>query len=95
VWCTGHRRIQREAVSRHRERFGHARRGRGWGEFERQDLTPGVWTDGNAVLNRRSALLREGQPHHAVPDRLGITAERWREIEEACSITVIALQPDS
>jgi hypothetical protein len=30
-----------------------------------------------------------------VPERLGITAERWREIQEACSITVIALQLDA
>ena len=28
VWRTRHRRIQREPVSRHRERFGHTRRGR-------------------------------------------------------------------
>jgi len=30
-----------------------------------------------------------------LPERLGITAERWREIQDACSITVIALQPES
>jgi hypothetical protein len=40
-------------------------------------------------------LLREGLPPHAVPQRLGITGERWREIQEACSITVMALQPDT
>jgi hypothetical protein len=40
-------------------------------------------------------MLREGLPPHAIPKRLGITAERWREIQEACSITVIALQPDN
>jgi len=62
VWRTRHRRIQREAVSRHRERFGHTRRGRSWGEFERQSLTPGVWTDGNAVLNRRSASKVRATP---------------------------------
>ena len=42
VWRTRYRRIQREAVSRHRERFWHTRCGYEWGEFERQDLTPGM-----------------------------------------------------
>ncbi len=40
-------------------------------------------------------LLREGVPPHVIPERLRITAERWREIQDACSITVIALQPDT
>ena len=51
---------------------------------------PTSWRDLYASGQR---LLREGLPPHAVPERLGITAERWRENLEACSITVIALQP--
>jgi hypothetical protein len=40
-------------------------------------------------------LLRERNPPHALPQRLGITAERWREIQDACTNTLIALQPES
>ena len=37
-------------------------------------------------------LLREGLSPQAVPEHLGITFERWREIQDACSFMVIALQ---
>ncbi|MCP9915337.1 sigma factor [Cyanobium sp. ATX 6F1] len=53
---------------------------------------PPSWRD---LYASGQKLLREGQPPHAVPQRLGITAERWREIHDACSVTVIALQADS
>ena len=53
---------------------------------------PPSWRDTFASGQK---LLREGLPPHAIPERLGITAERWREIQEACSITVIALQPET
>ena len=52
---------------------------------------PPSWRD---LYASGQKLLREGLPPHAVPVRLGITAERWREIQEACTITVVALQPD-
>ncbi len=53
---------------------------------------PPSWRD---LYASGQKLLREGLPPHGVPERLGISTERWREIQEACSITVIALQPDS
>jgi DNA-directed RNA polymerase specialized sigma subunit len=53
---------------------------------------PPSWRD---LYASGQKLLREGLPPHAVPERLGITADRWREIQDACSIRVIALQPDS
>ncbi|MCP9841398.1 RNA polymerase subunit sigma-70 [Synechococcus sp. J7-Johnson] len=53
---------------------------------------PPSWRD---LYASGQKLLREGLPPDAVPHRLGITAERWREIQDACSITVIALQPDT
>jgi DNA-directed RNA polymerase specialized sigma subunit len=52
---------------------------------------PPSWRD---LFASGQKLLREGLPPHAIPERLGITVERWREIQEACSITVIALQLD-
>jgi DNA-directed RNA polymerase specialized sigma subunit len=52
---------------------------------------PPSWRD---LYASGQKLLREGLPPHAVPQRLGITTERWREIQDACSITVIALQAD-
>jgi DNA-directed RNA polymerase specialized sigma subunit len=52
---------------------------------------PPSWRD---LYASGQKLLREGLPPHAVPERLGITGERWREIQDACSITLIALQPD-
>jgi len=36
-------------------------------------------------------LLRQGVDAAAVPGRLGIRAERWREICGACSVRVVAL----
>jgi DNA-directed RNA polymerase specialized sigma subunit len=53
---------------------------------------PPSWRD---LYASGQKMLRDGQPPHAVPQRLGISAERWREIQNACSITVIALQPDT
>ncbi|WP_158218529.1 sigma factor [Synechococcus sp. 1G10] len=53
---------------------------------------PPSWRD---LYASGQKLLREGLPPDAVPERLGVTEERWREIKEACSITVIALQPDT
>ena len=53
---------------------------------------PPSWRD---LYASGQKLLREGLAPHAVPETLGITIERWREIQYACSITVITLQPDS
>ena len=53
---------------------------------------PPSWRD---LYASGQKLLREGLPPQALAERLGITAERWREIQDACSITVIALQPDT
>ena len=53
---------------------------------------PPSWRD---LYASGQKLLREGLPPHVLPERLGITAERWREIQDACSVTVIALQPDT
>jgi len=53
---------------------------------------PPSWRD---LYASGQKLLREGLAPHAVPQRLGITGKRWREIQEACSITVMALQPDT
>ncbi len=52
---------------------------------------PPSWRD---LYASGQKLLREGQSPDALPQRLGIAAERWREIQDACSITVIVLQPD-
>ena len=51
VWRASNRRVQRESVSRHREWLWHTRSGCRCGELERQQLTPSVWADGNAVLH--------------------------------------------
>ena len=53
---------------------------------------PPSWRD---LYASGQKLLREGLPPHAVSERLGITTDRWREIQDACSITVIALQPEN
>ncbi|WP_259730977.1 MULTISPECIES: sigma factor [Synechococcales] len=53
---------------------------------------PPSWRD---LYASGQKLLREGLSTDALPERLGITVERWREIQEACSITVIALQVDT
>ena len=49
---------------------------------------PGRWRE---LHVRGQKLLREGQPLEAVLGRLGITAERWREIVQACSVRVVAM----
>ncbi len=49
---------------------------------------PPSWRD---LYASGQKLLREGQPPDAVHQRLGITADRWQEIQEACSITVVVL----
>ena len=54
-------------------------------------VTP-TWRD---LYASGQKLSRQGLPPYAVPERVGITAERWREIQEACTIMVIVLQPDS
>ena len=53
---------------------------------------PPTWRD---LYASGQKLLRQGLPPHAVAERLGITGERWREIQEACSVTVVALMPES
>ncbi len=40
---------------------------------------------------RGQRLLREGTAAHEVPQRLGITAERWAEICQACAVRVVAM----
>jgi RNA polymerase sigma factor (sigma-70 family) len=50
---------------------------------------PPTWRDLHASGQK---LLRQGVPPRQVPGRLGISAERWIEIQEACSVTVVALQ---
>jgi hypothetical protein len=41
---------------------------------------PPSWRD---LYASGQKLLREGLPPHAIPERLGITGERWREIQDA------------
>ena len=48
---------------------------------------PGRWWELHA---RGQKLLREGQPLEVVLERLGISADRWREITQACSVRVVA-----
>jgi DNA-directed RNA polymerase specialized sigma subunit len=52
---------------------------------------PPTWRDLHASGQK---LLRQGLPPGQLPQRLGITAARWQEIQEACSITVVALPPE-
>jgi hypothetical protein len=40
-------------------------------------------------------LLRKGVPPGQRPERLGISSERWIGIQKACSITVVALPPET
>jgi hypothetical protein len=47
------------------------------------------------LLSSGQKLLRQGLPPGQLPQRLGITAARWQEIQEACSITVVALPPET
>jgi DNA-directed RNA polymerase specialized sigma subunit len=53
---------------------------------------PPTWRDQFASAQK---LLRQGIPPAELPQRLGITADRWREIQDACSITVVALPPEN
>ncbi|MGB7564766.1 MAG: hypothetical protein WBM08_08430 [Prochlorococcaceae cyanobacterium] len=39
-------------------------------------------------------LLRQGCPPAELPERLGVTPERWTEISAACSVRVAALPPE-
>jgi hypothetical protein len=36
-------------------------------------------------------LLRQGCPPAELPERLGVTPERWAEISTVCSVRVVAL----
>jgi DNA-directed RNA polymerase sigma subunit (sigma70/sigma32) len=49
---------------------------------------PPTWRD---LYASGQKLLRQGLAPQLVPQRLGITAARWAEIVEACSISVVAL----
>ena len=49
---------------------------------------PGRWRELHA---RGQKLLREGQPLAEMLGRLGISADRWREITQACSVRVVAM----
>ena len=49
---------------------------------------PGRWRELHA---RGQKLLRQGIPADHLPERLGISLERWVEIASACSVKVIAM----
>jgi DNA-directed RNA polymerase specialized sigma subunit len=49
---------------------------------------PPSWRD---LYARGQKMQREGLASHAVPERLGVTSERWLEICTACSLRVVAL----
>jgi DNA-directed RNA polymerase specialized sigma subunit len=51
--------------------------------------TPPSWRD---VYARGKKLIRLGAPPLEVPDKLGISQERWAEIAEACSQKVISYE---
>jgi len=53
---------------------------------------PPTWRDLHASGQK---LLRQGVPPDQVPQQLGISEERWIEIREACSVTVVALPPET
>lgn len=52
---------------------------------------PPTWRDQYASGQK---LLRQGIPPGELPQRLGVTPQRWQEIQEACSVTVVALPPE-
>lgn len=52
---------------------------------------PPTWRDLHASGQK---LLRQGLPPSQIPNRLGVTPERWAEIQQACTITVVALPPE-
>jgi len=49
---------------------------------------PASWRELHA---RGQKLLRLGSVAAEVPDRLGVSAERWREIVGACTQRVVAM----
>jgi len=53
---------------------------------------PPTWRDQYASGQK---LLRQGTPPAHIPQRLGISSQRWLDIQEACSITVVALPPET
>jgi DNA-directed RNA polymerase specialized sigma subunit len=50
---------------------------------------PASWRELHA---RGQKLLRLGTAAAEVPERLGVSAERWREIGEACGQRVVAME---
>ncbi len=50
---------------------------------------PGRWRELHA---RGQKLLREGQTLEVVQQRLGVTADRWTEISQACAVRVVAVR---
>jgi DNA-directed RNA polymerase specialized sigma24 family protein len=50
---------------------------------------PASWRE---MYARGQKLLRLGTPAGELPQRLGVSAERWREIEMACRQRVVALE---
>jgi len=53
---------------------------------------PPTWRD---LFASGQKLLRQGVPPGLVPERLGISGKRWVEIQEACSVTVVALTQET
>ena len=49
---------------------------------------PPSWRDTFASGQK---LLREGLPPHVLPERLGVSPERWGEISAACTVRVVEL----
>ena len=49
---------------------------------------PGRWRE---LPARGQKLLREGTAAHEIPQRLGITDDRWAEICQACTVRVVAM----
>ena len=49
---------------------------------------PGRWRELHA---RGQKQLREGKAAHEIPQRLGITDDRWAEICQACTVRVVAM----
>ncbi len=50
---------------------------------------PASWRE---LFARGQKLIRLGTDAAEVPERLGLNAERWREIIEACSQRVVAME---
>jgi DNA-directed RNA polymerase specialized sigma subunit len=49
---------------------------------------PGRWRE---LHSRGQKLLREGAAAHEIPQWLGLSAERWAKICEACAVRVVAM----